>query len=51
MCEVRVEYFEKPGSVNTDRTVEIAKGRGEGLGIKALGLNVGGLHSSCLDIK
>jgi len=36
MIEIQTVYFSEPGSVNTDKTLEIAKRRAEQLGIKAI---------------
>lgn len=36
MIEIQTVYFSKPGSVNTDKTLEIAKKRAEQLGIKSV---------------
>jgi len=36
MMEIQTVYFSEPGSVDTDKTLEIAKKRAEQLGIKAI---------------
>ena len=36
MIEIQTVYFSKPGSINTDKTLEVAKKRAEQLGIKTV---------------